>query len=84
MTESEAEVKSDMRHDRSYRLIFTDFLRLPGPSELITPGQSETADIKQLMQIGNNLLRSSGIDESQSINLRFHIGNLEVSVANCV
>lgn len=84
MTESEAEVKSDMRHDRSYRLIFTDFLRLPGPRELITPGQSETADIKQLMQIGNNLLRSSGIDESQSIIIRFHIGNLEVSVANCV
>lgn len=72
MTESEAEVKSDMRHDRSCRLIFTVFLRLLGPRELITLGQSETADIKQLMQIGNNLLRSSGIGESQSME------NLEV------
>lgn len=72
MTESKAEVKSDMRHDRSCRLIFTVFLRLLGPRELITLGQSETADIKQLMQIGNNLLRSSGIGESQSME------NLEV------
>lgn len=84
MTESEAEVKSDMRHDRSCRLIFTVFLRLLGPRELITLGQSETADIKQLMQIGNNLLRSSGIGESQSIIIRFHIGQLGGSVSNCV
>lgn len=80
MTESEAEVKSDMRHDRSCRLIFTVFLRLLGPRELITLGQSETADIKQLMQIGNNLLRSSGIGESQSSLLLYGsiLENLEV------
>lgn len=84
MTESEAEVKSDMRHDHSCRLIFTVFLRLVGPRELITLGQSETADIKQLMQIGNNLLRSSGIGESQSIIIRLHIGKLGGSVSKRV